>query len=377
MDEHQLEIDRYTRNFLMTLSLIILVGVVMVFSASFIYAKEIHNNSAYYFFRQLIYITMGSMIAFGLSRTKFSFWIKYAYHINVVFIVFLILTIIPGIGAEVKGASRWIGVKGFTIQPGEFIKYSVLLTAVIFFEQFSTLEQKTRWKYLASIFVPLLILIKQPDFGAFAICFVIIAFVAFVSHFPRKYFYTAAGIGTVAILGVLFMQPYRVARILSYLDPWKNPKGAGFQIIQSYLAFANGSFFGQGIGNSNEKLFYLPEAHNDFIFSVIGEELGLFGVLLIVMMFLVLIYWGFRVALSLNNNRATMVVSSIVFLIGFQTFLNMGVVLGLLPTKGLNLPFISYGGSSILSNFVGIGLMLSAIRSVRQMLSIGKTEFEN
>ena len=164
--------------------------------------------------------------------------------------------------------------------------------------------------------------------------------------------------------------------MLTYLDPWKNPQGSGFQIIQSYMAFANGSFLGKGLGNSNEKLFYLPEAHNDFIFSVVGEELGFIGVFIVICLFLAMIYFGFKLVLKLSNRTAIIMGSAIVFVLGIQALLNMGVVLGLLPTKGLNLPFISYGGSSLICNFFGIGLLLSAVKGSREevMLQLKKEE---
>ena len=161
---------------------------------------------------------------------------------------------------------------------------------------------------------------------------------------------------------MLFGADYRVKRILVFLDPWSDPKNSGFQIIQSFLAFAQGGITGQGLGNSNEKLFYLPESYNDFIFSVIGEELGFMGVVGGAFLFLGFIYLGFKLALSLRSRLSSLLVSSIVFNIGIQAFLNMGVVLGLLPTKGLNLPFISYGGSSMVANLAALGLVFSAVR---------------
>jgi len=184
----------------------------------------------------------------------------------------------------------------------------------------------------------------------------------FLSSFPRKWFYTIFFTGTIAGTFILFTQAYRVERVLTFLDPWKNPTTSGFQIIQSYLAFANGSIFGQGLGKSTEKLFYLPEAHNDFIFSVIGEETGFVGVVLIIAAFIAFTYFGFKCATEINDRIKTILVSSLVFTLSLQAALNMGVVLGLLPTKGLNLPFISYGGSSLVCNLFAIGLILSAIR---------------
>ena len=168
--------------------------------------------------------------------------------------------------------------------------------------------------------------------------------------------------GFIAACGILISAPYRVKRLLTFLDPWKDPRGAGFQVIQSFLAFANGSFFGQGLGNSNEKLFYLPEAYNDFIFSVVGEELGFVGVLATVIMFISFIFIGLKMAISLKSRVGSIMVSAIIFAIGFQAFMNMGVVLGVLPTKGLNLPFISYGGSSMVANLAALGLIFACVK---------------
>ena len=195
----------------------------------------------------------------------------------------------------------------------------------------------------------------------------LIAFACFLSNFPRKYFYSAFVLGVITAAGLLVSAPYRVKRLLVFLDPWSDPQNSGFQIIQSYLAFANGRIFGQGIGNSNEKLFYLPEAHNDFIFSVIGEELGFVGVLVIVLLFVAFTFLGFKLALTPRSNINKQVVSIFVFAIAIQSFLNMGVVLGLLPTKGLNLPFISYGGSSLIANLVAIGFVLSSLKGKSQI----------
>ena len=228
-----------------------------------------------------------------------------------------------------------------------------------FFEKFDYLKMNDIIKYIVAIIFPLVVLIMQPDYGSFLICLVVIIFACFMSSFKRKIFYSILGSGIFLILITIFTQPYRVKRILAFMDPWKNARTSGFQIIQSYLAFANGAFWGQGLGNSNEKLFYLPEAHNDFIFSVLAEELGFIGVLITVILFLLLIYWGFNLVISLPQKTFQILVSSVVFLIGFQALINMGVVLGMLPTKGLNLPFISYGGSSIVANFFGLGLMIA------------------
>jgi len=190
----------------------------------------------------------------------------------------------------------------------------------------------------------------------------VIGFIAYLSSFPRKYFYTTLVVGFIGAFGILISAPYRLKRLMTFLDPWRDPKGSGFQVIQSFLAFANGSFFGQGLGNSNEKLFYLPEAYNDFIFSVVGEELGFLGVFVTILMFLSFIFIGFKISITLKSRVGSIMASTIIFVIGFQAFLNMGVVLGVLPTKGLNLPFISYGGSSMVANLVALGLIMATLK---------------
>lgn len=368
MDEQLHDVDRLIKAFLSTLAIIITIGLIMVWSSSYILANENFGSPYHYIIRQLVYLFLAIGVAFGVSKTKYTFWLKYGYIVNIAASAIVALTIVKGIGASAKGASRWLTMGGMSLQPGEIVKFTVILSALSFFENWNKMDSKERMKHGGTLFLPLALLIKQPDFGTFFICFVVISFVCFMSSFPRKYFYYSLIAGGVGGVFVLFSQAYRVKRMLTYLDPWKNPQGSGFQIIQSYMAFANGSAFGQGLGNSNEKLFYLPEAHNDFIFSVIGEELGFIGVFFLICLFVAFIYFGFKLALQVRDRIGVIMASAIVFVLGLQALLNMGVVLGLLPTKGLNLPFVSYGGSSLLCNFFGIGLLLSVIKGYRNEL---------
>lgn len=365
MNEQTHDVDLLLKKFLSILGIIITVGLIMVWSSSYILASEMFGSSLHYITRQLIYFCMSVFIMVVVSKTKYTFWIKFGPLINVLASLVVALTIVKGIGAQAKGASRWLSFAGVSLQPGEIVKFTVILSALAFFENWNKMEVKERVKHGVTLLLPLALLIKQPDFGSFSICFMAISFVGFMSSFPRKYFYATLLTGGVAGIFILFSQAYRVKRMLTYLDPWKNPHGSGFQIIQSYLAFANGALFGQGLGNSNEKLFYLPEAHNDFIFSVIGEELGFVGVFVIICLFIAFIYFGFKLILQVKDRVGVILGASIIFVLGLQALLNMGVVLGLLPTKGLNLPFISYGGSSLLCNFFGIGLLLSVVKGYR------------
>jgi cell division protein FtsW len=377
MEESLEEINQTSKILIITTLILAVIGVIMVYSSSYILAQELFGNSNYYFFKQMTFLSAGTVIAFIISKTKISFWIKYSHYINWFFTALLLATFFPGFGKIVKGAKRWIDLGLFSFQPGELVKYTVLLSSISLFDNFLILEKKDKINRVVGLLAPLFLLLLQPDFGSFSICLIIIAYACFLSDFPRKVFYCCFGFAITAAIPILISQPYRVKRLFTFLDPWKNPQTSGFQIIQSYLGFANGSIFGVGLGNSNEKLFYLPEAHNDFIFSVIGEELGFVGVSTIVILFFTFAVFGQKLALLLPKKSNSMVVSCVIFLITLQASLNMGVVLGLLPTKGLNLPFISSGGSSLLANAFGIGLVLSALNSYRKTISSQEAFYPN
>ncbi len=367
--------DYTAKYFLASLVTIVLIGIVMVYSSSYLYAKEVMGSSVHFLLKHLIFVVVGTIFILIIGRSKFNFWFSIIEKIHILFLIMLVLTFVPNIGIELKGASRWLDLRFITIQPSEFVKYTIIMIAIKFFNGFFDFAIKERLKYMFYLLVPLLTLILQPDYGTFTISLLVISFVCFLSSFPRKYFYVLLGLGTVTGGALMFAADYRIQRLLTYLDPWKDAKRGGFQIIQSYYAFAHGALFGQGVGNSNEKLFYLPMAYNDFILSVLGEEFGFIGVLFVVMLFILFTYFGFKLALRAENRTISLFISTVIFTISLQALLNMGVVLGLLPTKGLNLPFISYGGSSILANFFGIGLLFSALNSIKSFS--GKQQVAN
>ncbi len=355
-------LEKLTNYFLINVFFLILFGVIMVFSASYMYATENMGSSYHFLAKQLFFVALGLAAALVFSKFKILYLYRHAYKINAFFGFLVTLTLVPGLRVVIKGSKRWLNLGFMHLQPGEFLKYTLMLAAIRYFENFNNYTSKQRVLYLSGIVYPLAIFVVQPDFGTFFICALIIGFIAFLSSFPRKYFYSVLVFGFIAASMILVSAPYRMKRLLTFLDPWKDPRGSGFQVIQSFLAFANGSFFGQGLGNSNEKLFYLPEAYNDFIFSVVGEELGFIGVVATVLMFLSLIFIGFKIAVSLKSRVGSILVSAVIFAIGFQAFMNMGVVLGVLPTKGLNLPFVSYGGSSMVANLAALGLIFACVR---------------
>ncbi|MCB9060453.1 MAG: putative lipid II flippase FtsW [Halobacteriovoraceae bacterium] len=349
--------------FYVVLAMLTIFGLIMVYSSSYIFAKDSFDNSLYFINKQLLFVATGVVIAFFVSKTKITFWLKYSSAFLLCCALMVLFTLLPHIGIEVKGATRWINVGLFNFQPSEIFKFVLLLFCVDFFGRFEQFNSKEKIKKGIYILLSTSLLLIQPDYGSFFICICMVGLICFISNFPRKLFFILLSVNSILITILLFTKTYRVKRLLTYLDPWADAQSSGFQIIQSYLAFAHGSIFGQGLGNSNEKLFYLPESHNDFIFSVIGEEFGFVGILILSLMFLVLLYVGLKLSFDVQEKLFGLVMSSTLFLIIFQAFLNMAVVLGLLPTKGLNLPFISYGGSSLISNFFGIGLVLSSYNS--------------
>ena len=358
--------DKIKKYFLITVGLILAVGIIMVFSSSYILSKEYYGTPTKYLVKQLLFLCMGLGAAFVLSRTKMTYWFKNIYIFNG-FISFLLLLTITPMGKVIKGSQRWLNFGLFSFQPGEVFKYTICFSAIYYFSRFQAYSVRERLIHTLHFIIPLCLLLIQPDFGTFSISVLLIFFACFLSNFPRRYFYSALVAGIVACLGILVAAPYRVKRLMAFMDPWKDARDSGFQIIQSYLAFANGHIFGQGIGNSNEKLFYLPEAHNDFILSVIGEELGFIGVLFIIMLFLSFTYLGFKLAISTRSKLNQQIIASLVFAISIQAFLNMGVVLGLLPTKGLNLPFISYGGTSLIANLIALGFIFCCLNNKSQI----------
>ena len=344
----------------------VIFGLIMVYSSSFIYAQEKTGDGFYFIRKQLVFAGLGFVSLFGICRINYRRWAEWAYPVLIVALLLLAMVFIPGLGLKVGGARRWLHFAGFRFQPGEFAKF-----AIIFFvarqldRKFEKLDRPFSG-ILTQFLIPLpglLLLLLQPDFGTTVIITLVIFFLMFLVGVPTRYLLGALGIALVVGIVLAVGTPYRRVRLMTFLNPWSDPGGKGFQIIQSFLGFYNGNLWGVGLGNGKEKLLYLPEAHNDFIFSVIGEELGFVGVAGIVLAYLFFIYRGLRVGWNCylhNRDRFGMLLASgITLALGLQGFINISVVLGLVPTKGLTLPFISYGGSALLIDLFAIGVLLS------------------
>lgn len=337
-------------------------GVVMVYSASSVMAAKKFHDGFYFLKRQSLYALVGFTSMAVCMKIDYHQWRRIAVPLFLTCFFLLILVFIPGIGGTAKGASRWIRLPGFNFQPSELAK-----VALIIYLAYSLDKRQEKLRQFMSGFFPYLlilgafivILLKQHDMGA-ALTMVTVAIVMLFAAGTRLQY--ILGMAAVVLPGVCFLvatEAYRMRRITAFLDPWQDPTDAGFQIIQSWLALGTGGFFGQGLGEGKQKLFYLPEAHTDFILSVCGEELGFIGILVIAAMFLLLVQRSIRVAIAAEDNFGRFLAFGIAVLIGIEAFVNMSVVTGMVPTKGLALPFLSYGGSSLIITLTAVGVLLN------------------
>ncbi len=344
----------------------VVFGLLMVYSASFIYAQEKTGDGFSLIRKQMAYAAIGFFALWGGYRIPFDSWKKFAYPGLGLAILLLTLVFIPGIGMKQGGAQRWIHLWKAQFQPGEFAKF-----AVIFFiaqqldRKFERIDRITAG-ILSQFVTPLpvfLLLLLQPDFGTTVIITLVIFCLMFLAGVPSKYLSVTLLSGIVVGGWLALGTGYRRMRLMTFVDPWSDPGGKGFQILQSFVGLHNGRFWGVGLGNGKEKLLYLPEAHNDFIFSVIGEELGFIGIIGVVLAYLYFIYCGLRIASDchkLTQDRFGMLLAAgITLALGLQGFVNISVALGLVPTKGLTLPFMSYGGSALLVDLFVVGVLLN------------------
>jgi cell division protein FtsW len=353
------------RLFLLVLAMVVF-GLIMVYSSSFIFAQERTGNGFAFIQKQLIFATLGFTALLLAARTDYRFWSSKANVFLSFAAVLLVLVFIPGVGHKVGGAHRWIRLGNWRFQPGELAKFAVIFFVARQLDLNLSLL-KTQWrKVLIYFLIPLplfFLLLFQPDFGTTVIISAVIFFMFFASGVRVRYLMGALIPALIAGFWLALGSEYRRARLMTYLDPWRDPGGKGFQILQSFVGLHNGGLFGVGLGNSREKLFYLPEAHNDFIFSVIGEELGFVGALALILGYLYFMYRGLKIAWVAqreNHDRFGMFLATgITLALSLQGFVNIAVVLGLLPTKGLALPFISYGGSALVVDLFAVGVLLN------------------
>jgi cell division protein FtsW len=338
------------------------LGVVMVFSSSSIMAVRDYGDSLHFLKRQGIYALIGFAAMALMMRIDLDVLRKAAWPVLGLCALLLLAVLIPGIGKKVGGAARWIRVAGVTFQPAEIAKLGLVLYMAHSLARKQEKVKKFRCgllPYLVVLALFLGLLLAQPDLGSALTLGIVAVTMLLVAGARLRYL---AGLGLLALPLLYFMVmnvDYRRRRIMAFLNPWEDPSNTGFQIIQSWIAFGSGGAFGTGLGESKQKLFYLPEAHTDFIFSVIGEELGFVGVIVIAAMFMLLILRGLRTAINAPDEFSSFLAFGITLLIGLEAFANMAVVMGMVPTKGLALPFVSYGGTSLVTTLASIGILVN------------------
>jgi cell division protein FtsW len=336
-------------------------GVVMVYSSSNIMADKRFHDSFFFLKRQGIFAIMGFAIMLIVMRIDYRFWKKLSGPILLLCLILLVLVLIPGIGGKAGGASRWLKLPGFNLQPSEMAKL-----ALIMYMAYSLDKKQEKVKSFAIGIVPHMIVLAiligclalQPDLGG-ALTLFAVAFTMLFAAGTRLSHIFSMILLAMPLLMYKLSRGYHGERMKVWLNPYIDPEGKGFQIIQSWLALGTGGVFGQGLGEGKQKLFYLPEAHTDFILSVIGEELGFLGVVIIIGMFFLLVQRAMRISVAAPDTFGRFLALGIAVLFGIEATVNMGVVTGLLPTKGLALPFISYGGSSLLISLFAVGILLN------------------
>ncbi|MDR3411304.1 MAG: putative lipid II flippase FtsW [Formivibrio sp.] len=366
--------------------LLVSIGLVMVYSASIAMAevdKDTGFRSTYFLIRHSIFLVIGLSAGFVAFNVPSKIWQKYAPHMFIGGVVLLALVLIPGIGREVNGSRRWLSLVVINLQPSEMMKFFAVLYAADYTVRKAGSMGGSFVESVTKVLLPMglvmvvagSLLLLEPDFGAFAVITAIAMGLLFLGGFNWRLFAGLFVFLAAAFVGLVVSSPYRMQRVLGFLDPWKDPYGKGYQLSHSLIAFGRGEWQGVGLGASVEKLSYLPEAHTDFLMAIIAEELGFIGVAVVVVLFAFLVCRAFQIgiqAAKLERLFQSLAAQGIGIWFGVQSVINMGVNMGLMPTKGLTLPLLSFGGSGIVANLVAIGLLLRIDYESRQMIRGGR-----
>ena len=352
------------------------MGLVMVYSASIATAEANRytgNNAAWFLARHSIFLGVALVAALMVFLVPARWWQRAAPLLFLAGVLLLAAVLIPGVGREVNGARRWLALPLFSVQPSELMKLGAVLYAADYTVRKHSVLKSFRRGLLPMLAVMLLVswlLLREPDFGALVVIAASAFAVLFLGGMNGRHFAALLGMLAAGFVLLVLASPYRMHRIFGYMDPWSDPFGSGYQLSHALIAFGRGEWLGVGLGASVEKLHYLPEAHTDFLLAVLAEELGFVGVLLVIVLFAWIVARAFaigRQAASRDRHFAALTAQGIGIWMGFQAFINMGVNMGLLPTKGLTLPLMSYGGSGLVVNFVALAILLRIDWENRQL----------
>lgn len=344
------------------------IGIVMVYSAGSVLGFHDYGDSFYFVKRQALFAVLGLVAMFFTMNFDYRLLKRYAKIGLIVCFALLVIVLIPGIGVVRGGARSWLGISSFGIQPSEFMKLGMIL----FLSYWLSKEDYRITHFTRGLLPPLGIIglafgmiMLQPDLGTGTVMLGASMLIVFTAGARIKHLAGLVAVGAIGFVGLILAAPYRLARITAFLDPWSDPLGAGYQIIQSLYAIGPGGLAGLGLGMSRQKYSYVPEPQTDFIFSILAEELGFIGGLLVLMLFLILIWRGMRVAMTIDDTFGSLLAVGIVGMVGVQVVINIGVVIGLMPVTGITLPLISYGGSSLTLMLTALGILLNLSRFAR------------
>lgn len=343
------------------------MGVVMVYSASAVSANVNFNDSYYFLKRQMIWAALG-LAAMGFTmNVDYHVWQKFAKPILYFTIFLLALVLIPGMGKVVNGARRWLGAGSFYIQPSEIAKLSMVL-----FMAFNLTKYQDRLKSFGKGLLPQLLILllifglilKEPDLGTALSIAGTVFVLFFIAGAKLLHLGSLAAAGVAGVTAAVLMEPYRLKRLIAFSDPWADPLDTGYHIIQSLYAIGSGGLFGVGLGRSREKFLYLPEPHTDFIFSILGEELGLIGTITVLILFFLFAWRGLKIAMSAADIYGSILATGLTTMILLQALMNIAVVTASMPVTGIPLPFLSFGGSALIFTLAGVGILLNVSRHV-------------
>lgn len=344
--------------FIVSATALSLIGLAFVHSAGSYWGTVRYADSSPFIIKQLMYMVVSVGLALLIMKSPLASTPRTWTVIYTIAILLLVAVLIPGIGVSRNGSQSWIALGPFSLQPAEFMKVALIgqLAALIHTAKGS--KRVFRFSHIGLILLPAALIMMQPDLGSTVIMIISAFVLLFLAGYPLRFFFFIGFAGIGAFVALIAMATYRLERIKSYIDPWNDPLGTGFQGIQSIFAIAPGGLFGHGYGNSRQKYLYLPEPQNDFIFSIIAEELGFIGATFVVLLFVVFLLATCGIAIRAKGRFPFLMIAGMGTMIIFQTFLNTGVVTGLLPVTGVTLPFISYGGSSLMTTWMAVGVIL-------------------
>ena len=351
------------KGFLLFIFSLLAIGLVQVYSASFIYAQENYGDGLFFFKKQLAFTlcALATLVVFSQVKIK---WIeKYGVWIWVLSIIGVLMTYIPGFAFRAGGAARWIQVGGLKFEPSELYKISLPFVLSYFLASEKSVFGKWKWfGRVAILLIPLVLILKQPDFGTVVICSVVILTTFFCFGLKSGYVLSLIAIAVPVFYFLVIAVPYRYARFLAFVNPWQDPDKGGFQVIQSMMGLYSGGLTGTGLGQGMGKLFFLPEAHTDFTLAVLGEENGFIGIVVVLCLYLYLVFKGIHTSIHAPSRYSQVTALGITIAFVLQVIINCGVVMGMLPPKGLTLPFLSYGGRSLIVTSFGFGILLNIRR---------------